>query len=169
MQNFESLISQNRFAVDNIFRTYKATGVKDIDKIRSGYEANGDTFMMKLLSEIVPKEHFSNFTTTLMESKSATPYTAPLVTDFQTASDSSAPSTGKGWTFWSNFLTAIGTTAKTAGTALADLKNPQSTASAQQQQAAIQLQATEATTNKTLYVVAGVFLAVILIVLIMKK
>lgn len=167
MEILNDILQKNRFAVDNLFRSYKVCGSSDLDKIHNGYQSHGEAFMMKLLSIITPEGQNSNFDNTLLESKLPDPYVVPLVTSSATPSATAVP--GKGWTFWKNFLGALSSTGKAVGGVISDIKTPIAATDPVlvQQQAATA--ATEAKTTNTLYIFAGVFVAVILIILITKK
>ena len=164
MTDFDKSINENRFEVDNLFRAYKLNGKEDIDKIRAGFDEYGEAFMLKFLSITVPKEHTSHYETTL-EARLPTPEVVglqkPIYTDDTT--------TGKGWAFWEKFLGAAQQTGSTIGSILNDVNNPGSQQTAEQQAQAMQIQATEAKSSKTLYVIAGLFLAVIILIFAFKK
>lgn len=170
MNDLDILLNKNRREVNNLYRHYKVTGSNDLEKIRSGYENQGQNFMMKLLEIIVPKDHFSNYTTTLLEPRMATPdliglqqsTTVPLSIDTSTAKP-------KTWAFWDNFLGAVASTGKTIGGVMADINNPQSQATPEQQAQAYQLAAQEKKNTNTIYIAAGALLVIILVVLILKK
>ena len=169
MQNIETIVAQNRFACDNLFRSYKVRGATDLEKIHDGYKNHGDTFMMRFLSIVTPKGQESKFTPTTLETKLPEPYIAPLVTNTGVSSKASTAAPGKGWTFWEKFLGALSSTGKTVGGVISDIKTPIATSDPTVVQQQIQTAARDSQTNKILYVSAAVFVAIILIILITKK
>ena len=174
METFEVSTQKNRVALDNLYRAYKVNGRTDIDKIRAGFDKYGENFVMKVLSIITPKDHTSHFEAVL-EAKLPTPEIVGLQTPQLYATSAAVVSpaatttaaTGKGWAFWEKLLTAAGQTGQTIGGIISDVKNP--TVSAQQTAVTAQLQSTENTNTRTLYVIAGVFLAGILLIIALKK
>lgn len=175
MDNFDKLTQKHRQSLDNLYRAYKLNGRTDIEKIKAGFDLYGENFVMKVLSIITPKDHVSHFEATL-EAKLPTPEIVGLQTPVYTttgapASTTATPTatTGKGWAFWEKFLTAAGNTGKTIGGIISDVSNTTANQTAEQQAQAMQLQQAEASNTRTLYVIAGVFLAVILLIFAFKK
>lgn len=166
MIDLDKSIQAKRFEVDNLFRMYKLNGKSDIDKIRAGFNSQGEGFMMKLLAIIVPTDHVSHFEATL-EARLPTPEVTGLQTPVYTQAAPTSATTGKGWTFWEKLLGAGVSTGKAIGSILNDVSNPQQ--SAEQQAAIIQQQTAEATSSRTLYILGGVFLAAILLIFAFKK
>lgn len=166
MIDLDKSIQRHRFEVDNLFRSYKLNGTQDIEKIRAGFESFGESFILKLLSIIVPKEQTSHFEGTL-EAKLPSPEIAGLQTPTSYSTTAGTTTAGKGWTFWEKFLGAATNTGEAVGKILNNVNNPQQTA--EQQAQALQIQQTEAASNKTLYVIAGSFLAAIILIFAFKK
>jgi len=170
MIDFDSMIQAKRFDVDNLFRSYKLNGRTDIEKIRMGYDQFGEQFMAKFLSVVVPADQTSHFETVLMEGKLPTPEVAGLQTPTSFGTTAAAPAAkGKAWTFWENLLGAATDTGKAVGSILNNVNNPQSQLSAEQTAQAMSLQAAEAQSTKTLYIVAAAAVVVIVLIFLLKK
>lgn len=171
MKNFDKSVAEHRSELDNLYRSYKLNGLTDIEKIHNGFDLYGEQFILKVLAIITPKSHVEHFETVL-ESKLPTVDVAGLQTSTYTTqqlASAATANTSKGWTFWEKFLTAATDTGKAVGSILGNIKNPQSELTAEQKQQAMQLQATEASNSKMLYILGAAFLAVILIILVVKK
>lgn len=172
MVDFTKMIEAKRFDVDNLFRAYKLNGKEDIDKIRAGYDQFGEAFMAKFLAIVVPQDQTSHFETTLLEGRLPTPEIVGLQTPVYSttmAATGTTAATGKGWTFWEKLLGAGINTGKAVGSILNDVNNPSSVQTAQQQAQALNLQAQENQSTKTLYIGAAAFLGVILLIFAFKK
>ena len=169
MQNIDSVLNANRFAVDGLFRQYKVNGTSDMDKIRDGYHNHGaGRFMVKLMAAITPKGPVSGYDPTALESLLPAPYVAPLVLPATTEATAVTP-TAKGWTVWNNFLNALGNTASTIGGAISAVKGPLTATDPAVVQQERLLAASDAKTTNMLYIGAALFVAVIIIILISKK
>lgn len=171
MIDFDKSIQAHRFEVDNLFRAYQVNGLTDIDKVRAGFDKYGQSFILKLLSIIVPKDHVEHWETTLT-AKLPTPEIAGLqtptyITDAKGVT--TAATEGKGWAFWEKLLNAGAATGATIGSILNDIKNPGATQTAQQQAEAIRAQQAEASSSKTLLIIGGLFLAAIILIFAFKK
>ena len=171
MIDFDKNMASHRFEVDNLFRSYQLNGRTDIEKARAGFDQYGEGFIMKLLSITVPKDHRSHYETTL-EAKLPDPYVvglqAPTLYTVDPAGATTATaSTGKGWAFFEKLLGAGVDASAAIGTAMGNLSSPAQTA--QQSAAAQQIEAQNASSSKILYIVAGVFLAGILLIAVLKK
>jgi hypothetical protein len=151
--------------VKRLLRRSHVVGQPNMESIQKGFDKHGEPFMLKLLNIITPTE--AAFTE-LIQPKSAILSGAAIDTKtlsgVRTQDLAASNETGKFWSFWDKLLNGIGSTGEALGKfkndIAADTANPEYT----QQQAA-----TIASNTKILYMVAAGFVALIILILILRK
>ena len=151
MDKIQTLLDNKSFEVEGLLRKHKIAGPLHIDTIKKAYDAKGEPFMMDLLAIITPTSNY----TTVLNNDLMVPRKGQLVTTAQ-------PATGKGWTFFDNLLNLATKTGETIGSVKNDV-------SGQAKTDAMYLAQQNASNSNMLYVVAAGFIALIIIILILKK
>lgn len=162
MKDITQVLENNSFEVKQLLRRARIVGEPNMESIQRGFNKHGEPFMMKLLQIITPTE--ASFTA-LIQPKSAVLNSGLSQTQLmpmQTATPTE--STGKVWTFWEKLLNGIGATGETLGKFKSDVAGTQQQPEVTAQQAVITAQ-----NSKMLYLVAGGFVALILLILIIRK
>ena len=154
MDKIQTLLDNKSFEVEGLLRKHKIAGPLHIDTIKKAYDAKGEPFMMDLLAIITPTSNY----TTVLNNDLMVPRTGQLVTSAQPAQ----AATGKGWTFFDNLLNLATKTGSTIGSVKNDL-------SGQANANAMYLAQQNASNSNMLYIVAAGFIALIIIILILKK
>lgn len=174
MDKIQTLLDNKSFEVEGLLRKHKIAGPLHIDTIKKAYDAKGEPFMMELLAIITPTSSFlgigkGNGFLGLGKSTAGfvyDPLADPLSDEtFEAASNTSATeaaSTGKGWTFFDNLLNLATKTGSTIGSVKNDV-------SGQANADALYLAQQNASNSNMLYIVAAGFIALIIIILILKK
>ena len=150
MEDIQTILDNHSIEVQGLLRKHKISGPLEIDTIKKGYDQKGDTFMMELLQIITPTSNFTSLQD--YEASVATPVTATATT----------ATTGKGWAFFDNLLNLATKTGATIGSVQNDVSG-QATANA------TYLASQNASNSNMLYIVAAGFIALIIIILILKK
>jgi len=153
MDKIQTLLDNKSFEVEGLLRKHKIAGPLHIDTIKKAYDAKGEPFMMDLLAIITPTSNY----TTVLNNDLMVPRTGQLVTSAQPAA-----ATGKGWTFFDNLLNLATKTGSTIGSVKNDV-------SGQANADAMYLAQQNASNSNMLYIVAAGFIALIIIILILKK
>jgi hypothetical protein len=159
--DINQVLDQNSVKVRQLLRKHHVIGEPNMDSIRRGFDKHGSRFMLKLLGIITPPE--SRFSAQ-MSAFSYDPLADPLSDETWAAvekENTPVASQGKFWSFWDNLLGKIGQTGEAIGQFQTD-------AAGQPTQTPEQL-AIAAANTRTLYMVAAGFVALLIIILIVKK
>lgn len=164
-KNIDQVLQENSSAVKRLLRRSHVVGEPNMESIKKGFEKHGENFMLKLLEIITPDE--SSFTG-LIEPRGAilvnpTLDTKTLATPVKTASTTTADS-GKFWGFWDKLLNGIDSTGKAIGGFKTDIAG-----SAAEPVYTPEQQAQQSSNSRMLYMVAGGFVFLILLILILRK
>lgn len=164
MTDISTVLQQNDFEVRQLLRKSHIIGEPNIETIRRGYETQGDMFMMKLLTIITPKKsNFSNLTpmTSISGVIPTIPDTPKLVTSILPTVQTDNSKTSA-WSFWDKLLNAIGKTGETINQFKTDTS--QKTIDYQ-----VQADPQKAVQRNYLYWIAGGFVLLLIVILIMRK
>lgn len=167
--DIQQILDDKSIEVSGLLRKHKIAGDLSVDTVNKAYSIKGEQFMMELLRIITPTSSFlgigkGNGFLGLGKGESS----ADSVDNADTAEETAVLSgeekeTGRFWTFWDKLLTQTAKTGDTLDGLSKLAKNP---AEAQRLEFAGQR---EAAKNNILYWVAGGFIALIIIILILKK
>jgi hypothetical protein len=165
MNNIDQVLQQNSFQVNQLLRRSRIIGEPTMESIQRGFEKHGEPFMMKLLQIITPTESsFSDLIqpkTVILSTGVSTTQLMPIKT---ATTATTTETTGKVWTFWEKLLGGIGATGEALGKFKNDLAaEPSKTETTPEQVAAA------ASNSKILYMVAAGFVALIILILILRK
>jgi len=162
MSDINTVLEQNSFAIKSLLRRSRILGDPNMESIQKGFEKHGEQFMMKVLQIITPTQ--SSFTE-LITPKSAVLTSSPANNTLMPINTTTpaAATTGKGWLFWNSLLAGINSTGEALGKFKTDLTGS-TTVPVSATQAA-----KDASNTKTLYMVAAAIVALIVIILIVKK
>lgn len=161
MNNIQEVLNKNRFAVSELLRRYNVPGKVDMKTIERAYNSHGEPFMLKLLNIITPDE--SSFSE-LIQPRTGLISSSTTQTALMPMKPAATASEGKAWTFWDKLLNAVGNTGKTIGQFKTDIAKTAGEPDYTPEQIV-----TQENNKKTLYLVAGGLVAVILLILILKK
>jgi hypothetical protein len=161
MQNIEQVLQQNSVRVGILLRKHRITGPPTMDTIKKAFEQKGERFMLELMEIIVPDQ--SNFEA-LITPRSGAIATQPIDTKkLAPMNTTTAQPPGGFWSFWDKLLNTVDNT----GEAIQKFKTDLQTDAPPQYDAAAAAQA--ASQTKTLYLVAAGFVALIVIILLVRK
>lgn len=161
-QQINTLLERNSTRVGILLRKHKIPGEVSVDTIKKAFERKGENFMIELMQILVPDQ--SNFESLI------TPKSAVLTTeqiDTKKLMPITTPTTqpkGGFWNFWDKLLNTVATTGET----IQQFKSDVATEPAQVYDTAAQ-EAQAASRTKTLYLIAAGVIALILIILIVRK
>ena len=162
MQNVDELLQKNSVRVGILLRKHRITGAVDMDTIKKAFERKGENFMIELMQILVPDQ--SNFET-LIQPKSAILAAPKLETkNLMPMNSTTTQPQGGFWSFWDKLLNTVATT----GEAIQQFKTDVQTAPASAYETAAQ-EKQAASHTKTLYLVAAGIVALIVIILIIRK
>jgi hypothetical protein len=174
----QTILEKHRFEVEGLLRRHKIAGSASIETIKSAYDKKGSHFMMELLTIITPTSSFLGIgegkgflglgKSTTSESSVYDPLADPLsdeTYDALMAETATTSTTGKGWTFWDKLLTNVSKTGDTISKVKSDISG-QSAADTALLNAQLQQ---DASTSNMLYFIAAGFVALIIIILVLKK
>lgn len=176
MSDIQTILDHHSIEVQGLLRKHKIAGELEIGTIRKAYDQKGEPFMMDLLQIITPTSSFlgigkGNGFLGLGKAKEESfaydPLADPLSDEYYNAAiaSPSAATTGGGWNFWDKLLNNVSKTGDTISKVKGDLSG-QSAANT----ALLNSQAQQETSNSNmLYFVAAGFVALIIIILILKK
>ncbi len=172
MQDLQPILDKNSFEVAGLLRRHKIAGPVTVETIKTAYDRKGEQFMMELLNIITPEKtspFLGLFEGKAKAKKAAEAAAAQEDDSWQPESsdtsmtDPGAKSTGKFWSFFDKVFT----TTEKAGQVIGQFKTD--SAGNQLPTAGQPGYVDPAANNKILYWVAGGFIALIIIILIVKK
>jgi hypothetical protein len=173
MQDLQPILDKNSFQVAGLLRRHKIAGPVTVATIQTAYDRKGEQFMMELLNIITPEKTspFLGLFEGKAKAKKAAeaaaydPLADPLSEETYNAAlaESQPKQTGK---FWSFFDKMFSTTEK-AGQVIGQFKTD--SAGNQLPTAGQPGYVDPQASNKMIYWVAGGFIALIIIILIVKK
>jgi len=164
MKNIEQVLQENSFKIAHLLRRHHVYGTPNMETIKKAHDQHGEAFMLKLMEIIVPEN--SNFTE-LIKPKTALLSSNINTTTLATSANpaNAAPAAnGKFWDFWQNLLNGVGATGQALGQFKTDVTGANATTPE-----VIQQQAAAANQARTLYIVAGAFVALVIIILLIRK
>lgn len=164
-KDINQVLQENSSAVKRLFRRNHIYGEPNMETVRQGFEKHGENFMLKLLEIITPTEaSFSD----LIQPRSAILTTTPIDTKTLATSKVNTTAepveTGKFWSFWDKLLNGIDSTGKAIGGLKTNISGSVAETPATPEQ-----QAQQAANSRVLYMVAGGFVLLIILILILRK
>lgn len=162
MNDIAQVLQANSFQVKQLLRRARIVGEPNMDSIQRGFNKHGETFMLKLLDIITPTE--AGFTA-LIQPKSALLQsginTTKLMPMAVQTDGRPSPEGRTIWTFWEKLLGGIGATGEAIGKFKTDIAAPVQTAGGPSPDTA--------KNTKLLYMAASGFVAMIILILILRK
>jgi hypothetical protein len=160
MANIEQVLKQNSVRVGILLRKNRIVGPPTMDTIKKAFDQKGERFMLELMEIIVPDQsHFE----ALIQPKAGN---IAQIIDTKTLAPMKSTTTqpqGGFWSFWDKLLNTVDNT----GEAIQKFKTDINSDTAQPIDPAAAAQA--ASQTKTLYLVAAGFVALILIILLVRE
>lgn len=167
--DIQSILQNHSFEVQGLLRKHKIAGDLSVDTINKAYNLKGEQFMMELLKIITPTSSFlgigkGNGFLGLGKSTKESASDEDEDEDIADTATVTAPKeTGRFWTFWEKLLGTAVDTSKAIGQSKANLSTPIGADG-------LPIPLYQETTNTNLlWLVAGGFVVLILIILIFKK
>lgn len=157
--DIQSILQNHSFEVQGLLRKHKIAGDLSISTINKAYSQKGERFMMELLQIITPT---SNFNYDPLADPLSDETLAAEAAEYD-ASHATNQTTGKFWTFWEKLLGTAVDTSKAIGQSKTNLSTPIGADG-------LPIPLYQETTNTNLlWLVAGGFVVLIVIILIFKK
>jgi hypothetical protein len=177
MNDIQTILDNHAIEVQGLLRKHKIAGDLEIGTIRKAYDQKGEPFMMDLLQIITPTSSFLGIgkgngflglgkkSTAQVYDPLADPLSDETWAAVESETTTGTTTSGKGWDWWNNLLN----TASKTGDTISKVKSDISGQSAEQA-ALLNAQALQDASNTNmLYFVAAGFIALIVIILILKK
>jgi hypothetical protein len=160
MPNIEQVLQQNSVRVGILLRKNRIIGPPTMDTIKKAFDQKGERFMLELIEIIVPDQsHFE----ALIQPKSGIIAQSIDTKKLAPMNSTTTQPQGGFWSFWDKLLNTVDTTGEAIQKFKSDLNSDpiQAVDPVEEAKAASQ--------TKTLYLVAAGFVALIVIILLVRK